>query len=245
MFPCLISIPHGGTKIPEEVKDLILISERDILEDGDAFVQELYSVEAVSIVKTDIARAFVDPNRAPDDLPPENPDGVVKTYTCFGKKVYRKFPERKTIERLLEKYYYPYHRRIKEELKREKVLIAFDCHSMAPTPPSIAPDTGKRPLICLGDYHGRACPPALTELLAECFREVFRFPRDKVKINEPFAGGYITQTYGMNPKPWIQIEINRELYMDWKELRKDERKLSDVRGGFRRTLSLFFERANL
>ncbi|EDP74501.1 N-formylglutamate amidohydrolase [Hydrogenivirga sp. 128-5-R1-1] len=245
MLPCLISVPHGGTKIPREVRKLVILSPRDILEDGDPFTPELYDLDVESKLVMEIARAIVDVNRAPDDTPPNNPDGVVKSETAFGKKVYREFPDRKLIEILLNRYYFPFHRKIVKELKRENVLIAFDCHSMAPIAPKVAPDKGRRPSFCLGNYYGRACSMETTETLRECLTEVFELPHEEVEINEPFAGGYITRTYGMNPKPWIQIEINRDMYMNWEELKKDEEKLEDVRKKLQMSLKLFFERASL
>lgn len=245
MLPCLLSVPHGGTWIPPEVRDLMILTERDILEDGDPFTPELYDLRAVSRVVMEVARAVVDVNRSPDDLPPENPDGVIKSETAFGKRVYKEFPSGELVEELLRRYYFPYHEKIREELKREEVLIAFDCHSMAPTAPKIAPDRGRRPSFCLGDFHGKACPRELTEVLRGCLMEVFGLPEEEVSINEPFAGGYITRTYGMNPKPWIQIEINRDMYMDWDRLEKDEVRMAEVREKLGESLSLFFERANL
>ncbi len=146
------------------------------------------------------------------------------------------------MRKLLDRYYFPYHRRLKEELLREDVLIAFDCHSMAPTAPKIAPDRGKRPAVCLGNFYGRSCPEGITFLLRDCFVEAFNLPPEEVTVNVPFAGGYITRTYGIKPKPWIQIKINREFYMDWENLSRDERKLKEVREKLALGLSLFFER---
>jgi len=244
-FPCLISVPHGGTGIPPEVSGIILLSEEDILRDGDPFTPELYSIPAASVVVAEIARAVVDLNRSPEDLPPQNPDGVIKSTTCFGKRVYKRLPTGRLLKLLLRRYYFPYHRRIKAELRRKEVLIAFDCHSMSPYPPPIAGDSLRRPAICLGNNHGKACPPELTELLATCFREVFELPQEEVSVNKPFAGGYITRSYGGKPKPWIQIEIRRDIYMDWEGLRRSESLLKSCRGKVEKTLRLFFERANL
>jgi N-formylglutamate deformylase len=42
-----------------------------------------------------------------------------------------------------------------------------------------------------------------------------------VVCNAPFAGGHITQTYGMPEQGWhcVQIEIDRSLYMDERAVR--------------------------
>ena len=73
-LPFFISIPHGGTETPDEVEERICISQADVLEDGDSFTREIYDVteDVQHIIKADIARAFVDLNRAEDDLPPAN-----------------------------------------------------------------------------------------------------------------------------------------------------------------------------
>ena len=33
-LPVLISIPHGGTQIPEELNEFICITEKDLFDDG-------------------------------------------------------------------------------------------------------------------------------------------------------------------------------------------------------------------
>ncbi|MBK3332273.1 N-formylglutamate amidohydrolase [Persephonella atlantica] len=249
MFPALISIPHGGWKIPEEVKDIVALTDKDIFDDSDPFTVDIYDIngKVIKVIKTDIARAFVDLNRAPDDLPPENPDGVVKTKTCYGVTVYKKPLNREIIDLLLKKYYYPYHREIMKSLKDKRIKIAFDCHSMAVEPPVISPDTGRRPTVCLGNVYGKSCDFHTTELLREAFMEVFGLPEEEVTINKPFAGGYITRTYGNRPVPWIQIEINRKLYLaepwfDKENLKVDRNRLKKLSKMFIDVLEIFFGR---
>ena len=66
--------------------------------------------------------------------------------------------------------------------------------------------------IVLGDRTGLSCHPSLTEAaatqLAEAGYNVIR--------NNPYAGGYTTQHYGdpANGVHALQIEINRNIYMD-------------------------------
>ena len=75
-FPVLLSIPHGGTQRPPELDDLLSITDADLFDDSDPFVIEIYDLgeKVEDVVKTNIARAFVDLNRSLQDLPPENPD---------------------------------------------------------------------------------------------------------------------------------------------------------------------------
>ena len=248
MFPVLISIPHGGYKIPPEVKDLVILSKKDLFDDSDPFTIDIYDIgeKAIKVIKTEIARAFVDPNRAPDDLPPKNPDGVVKTKTCFGVPIYKKPLDKKLIKILLDKYYYPYHKQIEESLKDRRIKIAFDCHSMAIVAPEISPDVGQeRPAICLGNVHGKSCDFKTTEKLQHAFSEAFNLPLSEITINKPFSGGYIAKKYGNRPVPWIQIEMNRKFYLtepwfDEKTLTVKKERLEELKKMFIKTLEIFF-----
>ena len=49
--------------------------------------------------------------------------------------------------------------------------------------------------------------------LAACFREGFGLEKKDVVLNKPFAGGYITRAYGKGALPWVQVEMNRSLYL--------------------------------
>ena len=58
------------------------------------------------------------------------------------------------------------------------------------------------------------CPHEWIRALAESFRRVFA-NEGEITINNPFLGGYISQVhYGRGGIPWIQIEINRTLYLN-------------------------------
>jgi formiminoglutamase len=253
-LPFFISIPHGGTKTPDEVRDRITISAADILEDGDAFTAEIYDVadQVRHVLKADVARAFVDLNRAEDDLPPANPDGVVKSRTCYSKPIYMpgRQPDGPLTENLLERYHRPYHETIRETLARpgNGIVLALDCHSMAATGPDVAPDPGqRRPAFCLGNRHDKTCSREMIDALAESLREAFGLGESDVTQNVPFAGGHVTRTHGANPVPWIQVEMSRDLYLrpeyfDQNALNIDPRRVAELRANFRQALSVFFER---
>ena len=252
-FPVLLSIPHGGTEVPGEIRDRVTISAKDQFEDSDALTQEIYGLgkEVLVQVQSKVARAFVDMNRAEDDRPPQNPDGVVKTQTCHGKTVYQ--PDKElddaSTQRLLDTYYFPYHQSIANALAQNPDLqLALDCHTMEAVAPVISPDPGQqRPLICLGNNHGKSCPQAMADRLADCFREGFGLEEKDVVLNKPFAGGYITRTYGERILPWVQVEMNRSLYLskpwfDAESLTVQPQRLLDLNQRFFKTLSLFFKK---
>lgn len=229
-LPILISVPHGGTTIPPEVADRIRLTAREVLGDSDTFTCELYDLRqhVAAFIAYPIARAVVDVNRAPDDRPPKNPDGVIKSRTVQGLQVYREggYPEEGLISTLLQTYYYPFHERVAEFLDAHGVQLALDCHSMLPIAPPTKEHAGRpRPLICLsnrGDARGMpkagqgpiTCPPEWLQALADSFRRVFAAEDGQIKLNEPFAGGYISQHHHQRTGiPWIQIELNRKLYL--------------------------------
>lgn len=253
-LPVLLSIPHGGTEVPEELNNHVCITDKDLFDDMDPFTRQIYDLgpRAAGVVSSNIARAFLDLNRAVDDLPPQNPDGVIKSMTCYKKQIYikGKEPDEALRKQLVDRYYTPYHRKLREITSlNKKVVLALDCHSMAIEAPPIAPDTGKdkrkRPLICLGNGRGKTCDNETVEKLAACLCEAFSIEAQHVTVNDPFAGGYITRTYGNNPVPWVQVEMNRVLYLNspWFEpaaLKIDNSRLIELNHMFQRALELFF-----
>ena len=251
-LPVLISIPHGGRRIPAELASRLLLEEADIFEDIDPFTREIYNIgtKASHVISSPIARTAVDVNRAPDDLPPVNPDGVIKSKTCFGKVVYKPgfLPNETLISALLSRYYHPYHNQIRETLEKEttSIELSLDCHSMAATGPDIAPDTGeKRPLFCLSNRFGDSCPNKQIDKLAECFGKAFNLPDNEISLNKPFSGGFITRHYGSAANPWIQVELNRSLYLrqpyfDTSTLSISTERLQELKDSFKAALVLFF-----
>ncbi len=265
-FPVLVSIPHGGVLIPSEIRDLICLEKRDIFEDGDAFTRELYDFGSLvkATVYTPVARAAVDLNRAPDDLPPGNPDGVLKTVTAMGKRVYKKhmFPRPHLVSKLLHKYYFPYHNKLEVLSGSEEFKLALDCHSMAAFGPPTAKDSGKkRPLFCLsnrGDERGLprygeniTCSPEILNRFAMALRLGFGSEEididEKMQINNPFLGEYIIQKHSRKGMPWIQVEINRSLYLNCHCFNEEERNLAferieKMRNSLIKSLQIFFDR---
>lgn len=216
-LPFIVTVPHGGTLIPEEIKQEVILSRHDQFFDSDAFTREIFALKDM-VSHNPIflfARAYVDAGRAPAALPPEFPDGVIKSKTCYEKQIYRNlFLSREIMETLILNYYQPFHEEINRIIDSGKVVFGFDCHSMAETAPPIAPDAGMvRPLINLGNRDNNTSSAECIQMLAGCFKQIFDIPDHEISINKPFKGGYITRKYGNNPVPWIQIEINRSLYL--------------------------------
>jgi N-formylglutamate deformylase len=254
-LPILISIPHGGMDMPPELKENTCITKFDLFDDIDPFVREIFDIgtKAKKIISTNIARTFVDLNRSMQDLPPKNPDGLIKSMTCYEKPIYhsKKHPDEKTTSILIEKYYKTYHREIQKALKEFDFQLCLDCHSMASEAPSISPDGNSkpRPLFCISNQNGKTCSDEMLHLLGESLKKSFSLQEADLKFNDPFQGGYITKTYGNNPVPWIQIEMNRSLYLseqwfDRQTLTINKKRLSELNKMFNEALSDLFDKFN-
>lgn len=213
-LPFLLSVPHAGQTVPNEVKDICLLRPDEIMADSDEGAGEIYAVKSsvVQHITTPVARAIVDLNRAPDDI---GNDGVIKSHTCWQVPVYDGFPNQKTIKQLLKRYYFPYHEALTHGSNDNMIILGIDCHTMNSVGPPVGPDAGKeRPWICLSDAGG-ACPRPWIESLATSFRKVFG---NHVSINDPFKGGFITKTHGRE-MPWVQLEISRASFISNEEKR--------------------------
>lgn len=250
-FPVLLSIPHGGRKIPNEIANRVCITPKDQFEDGDAFTREIYGIrhKVQGYVEGNIARAFVDLNRDVNDRPPKNPDGVVKSMTCLGKPIYHsdRGLDEELIDLLLRNYYHPYHKKIRELLYSSgEIKLMLDCHTMEAVGPEISPDPGhERPKFCLGSNYGKSCPTDIVRRMAHCFKIAFGLQDGEVAVDKPFAGGFITRAYGNNPTPCLQIEMNRNFYLanlwfDEEELTVAPARLEQLRQNFVNALDLFF-----
>lgn len=204
-LPLLISVPHAGKQVPPEVEGICLLSRDDILADRDVGATAIYyslKENSKAFITSDIARALIDLNRPPHDI---GGDGVIKSHTCWNVPVYSNFPDDALIRNLLARYYFPYHEKLTGGAGNKAIRLGIDCHTMSAIGPPVGPDPGQeRPLVCVSNADG-TCPEEWIKGLAHCISEVFK---EKVAINTPFRGGYITRSHGAE-MPWIQVEISR------------------------------------
>ena len=113
---------------------------------------------------------------------------------------------------------------INEAKKTHKIVIALDCHSMAS---KIVDDEID---IILSNNFGRTSNmPILNKL-----KQIFLSYGYKVKINQPFKGGFITRYYG-NPQNnihFVQIEINKILYLFESHYKIKKKKFENLKNCF-------------
>jgi N-formylglutamate amidohydrolase len=113
----------------------------------------------------------------------------------------------------IEGIYQPYHATLQQLLSEAVnlfgIALLIDCHSM----PRLTRSGDRTPPdIVLGDRYGTTCAPAIIDLV----ESVFAGAGLKVARNRPYAGGFITRTYGRPPYGVhaLQVEISRHLYMN-------------------------------
>jgi N-formylglutamate amidohydrolase len=181
-------------------------------------------------------RAYVDLNRAPDDLdlgmfddvPPERIAaatpraaaglGSIARVVGQGQEIYRRKLPFSEAHARLESVHAPWHRAVDSLVSaaqaRFGAALLLDWHSM----PSGAAGAGRRtPDIVLGDRFGASCAaPAVRWLERELEARGYLVAR-----NAPYAGGYAAACYGRpaEGRHALQIEINRGLYMDERTLK--------------------------
>lgn len=264
-LPVLVTVPHGGCKLPPEAASCLL-ALRDIALDGDTWSRELYAFgdHVNQYLDTSVPRAVVDLNRALDDLPPVNPDGVVKTRTVSGTQVWPDTagPGPDLTRLLLERYHAPWHQAVSAAASVSGLVLGLDCHTMlAVGPPGHALAGKPRPLVCLSN-RGNAAGAAVGEPLtapAELLRSLcdnialalrnedveIEIEQPRFRLNVPFRGGHICRRHSAEtPLPWIQLELSRALYLppDFGLVpgAADSRRLADLRqkilGALRRTV---------
>jgi N-formylglutamate amidohydrolase len=231
----VFSSPHSGADYPPDFLRASLLTPLQMRSSEDAFVDELFAAAPAGgapLLAARVPRACIDLNRASDDLDPAliagasrrflNPRiaaglGVIPRVVGEGRPIIRGKLTLVEAQRRINAWWHPYHAELRRLLATARAgfgaAILFDCHSMPHDALNAAPLVGgRRPDVVLGDRFGVACDRAIIDAAAERFtRAGFVVAR-----NSPFAGGYITQTYG-RPQHGVhalQIEIDRALYMD-------------------------------
>jgi N-formylglutamate amidohydrolase len=216
----ILSIPHSGLEIPEEFKPFLTKNTKDQIEDVDYKVDELVDIPkltaaGISVLVSHIHRICVDLNRS-SDLAVLN-----WKKNTQGKTLVTKEPEDTQEKIFLEKYYMPYYEILKTLIKnlsdKTKKVSFVDLHSMPSTPTAyhlkITPDQSLiRPDFCISDVIGKTCEKGFIDFITASLAT--HYPN--VLQNEPYFGGNITRHIDqLFPEiNNIQIEINRNIYMD-------------------------------
>ncbi|MNU83835.1 N-formylglutamate amidohydrolase [compost metagenome] len=221
--------PHSGAFYPDDMGAAERLPEASLRSAEDAAVDRLLGAAAdvgAVLIAGRIGRAYVDLNRAPEELDPALIDGLdeappagLKTLAGYGviprlagdgAPLYDRRLSLEEATRRVARIHGPYHAALGELMQAARThgrAVLVDWHSMP------ARATGPNgPDVVLGDRHGTSCAPALTRRL----RALFEALGWRVALNRPYAGGYATQVWGRPDEGFeaVQIELNRRLYWD-------------------------------
>lgn len=249
LLPVVVDVPHAGEWIPDEVREEMVVGQRVLKRDLDLYVDQIWQdapALGATMVVSQVSRYVVDLNRAEDDISPETvrggvrierpgyyqDRGVVWRTTTSGQPVMAAPMSRAAFDRRISTFYKPYHQALADEIARVRkqfgYCILLDAHSMPSRGRSGHSDPGSRRAdIVPGNVDGTSCDVTLTWTVEEHFRD----RSFSVKTNEPYKGGWITRHYG-RPRDdvhAIQIEVNRDLYMNERTFAIDPRGLQRVR----------------
>jgi N-formylglutamate amidohydrolase len=233
--PMVFSSPHSGRDYPAEFLARATLDRRAIRSSEDAFVDELFAAAprlGAPLLAARIPRAFIDLNRAADELDPaviegvqrvaHNPRvssglGVIPRVVAGGRPIYRGKLSLREAEQRISRFWHPYHEALGKLIDETRSVfgsaILIDCHSMPHEAIEAHSRPGQpRPEVVLGDRYGVAAGQAVMDRV----QAAFETSGLRVVRNAPFAGAYVAQAYGRPSRGVhvVQVEIDRALYMN-------------------------------
>jgi len=218
--PLLISAPHVGTYIPDEIAARLTPPGRALV-DTDWYADRLYPFAdefGASVLRARWSRYVVDLNRDPSGAslyPGARTTGLVATETFEGEPLYTPGDEPSDDEVAVRRAlcFDPYHDALAAELRRiiaaHGYALLLDAHSIWGRLPLLF--DGDLPHLNLGTNGGRSCDPTIT---AAAVGAIAGSPYTHV-VDGRFKGGWITRRYGApaDGVQAIQIEIDQRTYL--------------------------------
>ena len=242
MRPAVFNSPHSGNIYPTALHDMTRLGPHSLRKSEDCYVDQLFGCARMlgaPLLAARFPRVFLDVNREPYELDPAMFDGVLPSFVnttslrvagglgtiprivAENEAIYARLLTWQDAQDRIDRVYCPYHRALAALLEDAKACfghaLLIDCHSMPSSAARLTSPRGHpRADIVIGDRYGASCEHTISQML-EC---LFVDAGLSVVHNKPYAGGYITQTYGrpQNGYRALQIEINRSLYMDERTL---------------------------
>lgn len=220
-IPLLISIPHSGMRIPEDIlRTMTPVAKR--LDDTDWHLERLYDFApamGASVLRPQFSRYTIDLNRPPNDInlyPGQNTTGLLPIDTFAQEPLYLddNLPNAQERERRRQLYWEPYHQLLQQEIARIKSIhgyaLLWEAHSIRAYIPRLF--EGRLPDFNFGSASDQS---ALANLATELAQIASAQDAYTAVANGRFKGGYITREYG-NPKEdvhAIQLELAQLSYM--------------------------------
>lgn len=220
-IPLLVSMPHVGTDIPDEIAAR-MTPQALVKADTDWHLRELHGFLQdmdASVLSARWSRYVIDLNRPREDTnlyPGQDTTGLLPMDTFHREPLYLagQEPDAQDRQRRVARYWAPYHLRLQQELERllrvHGAVVLWEAHSIASRVPRFF--DGKLPDLNFGTADGASCDAGLTDAVVG----LARGGQFTVALNGRFKGGHITRHYGQpaHRVHAIQLEMCQCLYMD-------------------------------
>ncbi len=245
--PLLISMPHNGEAIPDDIAKLMTETGRKV-PDTDWYKDRLYDFAKAMgayILMPKYSRYVIDLNRDPqgvDLYPGANSTELCPTTAFDLSPLYQSdaVPDKTEQERRTVCYWQPYHDAIKSTLdslhQQFGKAVLLEAHSILSHVPRFF--DGQLPDFNFGTANGESCSPQLIHAI----NGVDFSPYTSI-TNGRFKGGYITRAYGKpdNNIHAIQLELSQRTYMNEPSNEYNEALAAAVKPKLQRLVSCLIE----
>ena len=210
--PLVISIPHSGTDIPQDIDSLCNLAAKR--EHTDWALPELVAPLLETTLVATVSRYIVDVNRfKPRTGKATQP--IIPRIDELGHQLFYNYPSKQKQVDWLERYYVPYYlhleKLLNEKLERHERVLLVDLHSYDDQ------------LFQTSDIIiGTRRKQTISEELLEQLQTLFHEEGLSTRVDTPFSGGNIIATFGKHPSiEAVQIEVPYSLYLDGHTLHKE------------------------
>lgn len=218
-IPLVVSIPHTGTWLPDELRGRLASDAMRALPMTDWHLHPLYDFLpelGVTTIHATWSRFAADLNRPPDGAalyPGRFETGIVARETFWGDTIWSVPPDEAEILHWKETVHAPYHARLatllEETRQRFGRAVLIDAHSVASRANRLHSELEDD--IYLGNRDETTCGAWLVNGVQAAMESAGL----RVVRNHPYKGGYITAHYGTLPGiESLQIEMAQRVYMD-------------------------------
>ena len=203
--PLVISIPHSGTDIPQDI--VPLCNQTSKREHTDWALPELVAPLLETTLVATVSRYIVDVNRfKPRTGKATQP--IIPRIDELGHQLFYNYPSKQKQADWLKRYYTSYYHHLEnllhQKLEQHSKVLLIDLHSYDDQ------------LFQTSDIIiGTRRKQTISEDLLEQLQTLFHEEGLSTRVDTPFSGGNIIATFGKHPKiEAVQIEVPYSLYLE-------------------------------
>ena len=203
--PLVISIPHSGTDIPQDIAPLC--NQTSKREHTDWALPELVAPLLETTLVATVSRYIIDVNRfKPSTGKATQP--IIPRIDELGHQLFYNYPSKQKQADWLKRYYTPYYHHLEsllhQKLEQYSKVLLIDLHSYDDK------------LFQTSDIIiGTRRKQTISEEILEQLQTLFQEEGLSTRVDTPFSGGNIIATFGKHPSiEAVQIEVPYSLYLE-------------------------------